>query len=617
MWRGYTCGRKAWNNAKGVAAAEPTTLELAGARTGVNPGGRPRKIDDDELVAAVSVAIQSHCQETCDLIQVRNTSTRIRMQAFKTTLTCPRHSLYLSSEDLLGRMSFSTFRRIMAKHFQHVRYGRRLTDVCDHCALHQNSILPTFWKDVKQARLQLESAYAGFMAKFDASAATQRAAIDNVPDFCGRLRKYMNQFIMKNRESMTQGQIADVHELTASIDVTLKWSKRLLDSFAWHSRVAERQRGCARALLGGGLEAGSVFIWYDWMQSLSVPMAHEETATMFFAPSRHELAVFGMFLAQRTAAEEPITMEYVVIITDVLDHTSEFAAQLLAQAMPFIHSPDAVRRIYLWGDCGKHFRSYFHVGNMYDLFCAGKGWEVAVCFFAEKHGKGRVDALFAHAKHWIRTALMVPDTLLSDLPSLVAVCRAGAARDALRDPLGPKYHVVSFSPQMKPVEHSRMEITGFSVEKTYCILLEKRLARGVHHPLVRNYVFADRLNLVCEPLAGVVYSKVAGCEQWRRGHYTQRNWDRAQPTDGSKFTLAMRMDAQIEFGAVHPEAEEPASHWERRNLRRLTWLAHRRQQQQRVRDATKVRASGEPDVQLSSDSSNSSVSSSSTSSETP
>ena len=50
--------------------------------------------------------------------------------------------IYLEDEQLLTKMSYMSFTRIVRAECPHVRRGHGLTDYCDHCAMFSGKILP-------------------------------------------------------------------------------------------------------------------------------------------------------------------------------------------------------------------------------------------------------------------------------------------------------------------------------------------------------------------------------------------------------------------------------------------------------------------------------------------
>ncbi len=50
-----------------------------------------------------------------------------------------------------------------------------------------------------------------------------------------------------------------------------------------NSRTANRVKHSVRNLLHGGLRVGHVLLWFDWMQSMSLPLMHEATIRKLIA----------------------------------------------------------------------------------------------------------------------------------------------------------------------------------------------------------------------------------------------------------------------------------------------------------------------------------------------
>lgn len=78
--------------------------------------------------------------------------------------------------------------------------------------------------------------------------------------------------------------------------------------------------------------------------------------------------MFGCFVAQRHA-DGSLTLKNVVIVTDVLDHTCEMAACLVEKCKEYVVHLDSVTKVWLFSDCGKHFRAAEFVGYVYKFWC--------------------------------------------------------------------------------------------------------------------------------------------------------------------------------------------------------------------------------------------------------
>jgi len=103
-------------------------------------------------------------------------------------------------------------------------------------------------------------------------------------------------------------------------------------------RSSCRVRDFVSSLVNGGLGLNEVLIWYDWAQGVSLPQSHLETNTMFYGNARHQLGLFGCVIMQRLASGV-IRTKNIVIITDILDHTCQFATVLLERCQKELHDP--------------------------------------------------------------------------------------------------------------------------------------------------------------------------------------------------------------------------------------------------------------------------------------
>ena len=83
-------------------------------------------------------------------------------------------------------------------------------------------------------------------------------------------------------------------------------------------------------------------------------------------------------------------------------------------------------------DCGKHCRAAEFAGGVYRNWAEKLPAMVYLTCFVEKHGQGRVDALFSRVQAWIRSALLKPGTLLKEMDELVQALAAGAGFQKLQ-----------------------------------------------------------------------------------------------------------------------------------------------------------------------------------------
>ncbi len=288
------------------------------------------------------------------------------------------------------------------------------------------------------------------------------------------------------------------------------------------ARSKERQKEWVSKLTNGDLPENEMVIWYDWMQSMSLPLANRETSTMWFAPSRFECSVFGACVWRKQGGMMKRTN--VIIVSDILDHTSIFAKVLLKEVTKQLGSLAGLSKVWLFSDCGSHFRAYEHVGNVYDVFCCEHRLQTFLCFFCEKHGKGHVDSTFARFKMWYQAALQKPGTQLCTVSELVNAAKLGALAAEKTDPQGDKNIIVALDMPAKSETSFRLTATGLQIEKTYCVSLAHEVLPHCTGPKVQNYVFCDRTNMPCGRLAGVHLQPVPPDGEWRRGYYGSMSW---------------------------------------------------------------------------------------------
>ena len=190
------------------------------------------------------------------------------------------------------------------------------------------------------------------------------------------------------------------------------------------------------------LEAGSVYIQFDFMQNLSVPQSGAEAGSWWYANCRVEYTVFGVML--RFIVDGVPRSKFVTYVSNALDHGALIASRLMQRVMT--HVPHDTTKLLLWSDCGAHFRCYeFAHWALLDLprkFRDERGVSVSVRlqFFAEKHGKGPCDGHFATMKKWIYTYCTQGHVVMT-LGSVKAALDEGAAHAMrlLAPPSGPQY----------------------------------------------------------------------------------------------------------------------------------------------------------------------------------
>ena len=99
-------------------------------------------------------------------------------------------------------------------------------------------------------------------------------------------------------------------------------------------------------------------------------------------------------------------------------------------------------------------------------------------YCGEKHGKGLIDGIFAHAQGWIENFLSRgSNQLISSLDDLVSVCKEGASHDTRRDPAGVEWVVEKLSRDRKPAFSWTLSEPQFKLKRTYCLEVVRTPAR--------------------------------------------------------------------------------------------------------------------------------------------
>ena len=148
--------------------------------------------------------------------------------------------MFTASAVLISLMSFNTFQRIRKKYYGFLRKGQRKTDVCDHCALFENQVLPGFWHDVRRCRELLEHLWSKYFSDFDTRKKVQRAEVDIPAKYCEMLLAHLGGFIDARREELHDVLVGDLHRVTAKAMDLLRCHLRLLKSHQWHRKCVDK-----------------------------------------------------------------------------------------------------------------------------------------------------------------------------------------------------------------------------------------------------------------------------------------------------------------------------------------------------------------------------------------
>ena len=443
------------------------------------------------------------------------------------------------------------------------------------------SIYPVHWK-----HFQTRS--------YDTELARCRAYYNYVDNHTVRYRQELNKAKVKSL-------IFNLHEAEAGLLHELRWIQKVVAAYEFHQRSALRQKEELQKQLGA-LKEGTAIAWLDWKQNVTLPLAYCATGDQYWATARMEASVLGFILFEGKQGSPPAKTA-VILITDVIEHTA-LAATLQFEELVRPLLPSNLKQLHIWADVGPHFRCWDFVAYINKLASTSRQTSYTINFFAEKHGKGQVDALFGSVNRWLDRATRVPGTSIEDLASLVATLQAQAAQDEKADPppAGCRYIVKQWESAKKPRQVQKASSSEVQIRKTYAFSATPGPAKRV---LWKNHGFSDSV-------AGTAFSLQVWTETlddtvWRRGHYSNPQWKRSRsfPQKGDRSGVMDRAEALKSLDrAVAP------SRTERRLARYQSGLAKAKDRRKRQRLLRKPSAASQSDSSSTTSSSSSSSDSS-------
>ena len=129
----------------------------------------------------------------------------------------------------------------------------------------------------------------------------QEAATGDIATYAKLFLQYIESHASSYRdvrqEALSGLELQELHAAEAGFVHYLKWELQILESYRWHRRSKDRQKDFLSELRGS-LQAGHCIVWYDWMQYLTLPLAHTQTCDDYYGASRMEVSVFGCYVVQ-------------------------------------------------------------------------------------------------------------------------------------------------------------------------------------------------------------------------------------------------------------------------------------------------------------------------------
>ena len=87
--------------------------------------------------------------------------------------------------------------------------------------------------------------------------------------------------------------LQELHAIEAGFSHYLSWEIESLQSYQWHRRSKDRQKDVLSELRAS-LQVGQCIVWYDWMQYLTLLLAHTQTCDEIYGASRWRFQPLGV-----------------------------------------------------------------------------------------------------------------------------------------------------------------------------------------------------------------------------------------------------------------------------------------------------------------------------------
>ena len=176
-----------------------------------------------------------------------------------------------------------------------------------------------------------------------------------------------------------------------------------INFFRHHYFLKEKQK-CLFHKQIEDLKIGQAQILFDFKENIHVNRGPVEVGQVYYNKSQRSLLGFGLLYKNE---QNELICKYIDFISVVLNKDSLFVIDCLTELISkFIQPLPFINSLFVWTDCGKHFRSaefaYFLLKQVPQSFSSltNVNWNV----FVEHHGKSPVDAHFSLLSRWLKEA---------------------------------------------------------------------------------------------------------------------------------------------------------------------------------------------------------------------
>ena len=147
---GYVIGRRQQKRLREGGAEEPKRP------------GRPRIVDNEELLDKAREILAKHSKAGSSVVRGRKTEhgwrkvrgggKDAREDVASESLLATPGTIYNAEPDIHGKISESSWRKLLKEHFGQFRLAARKTDICSHCDTYHKKVVPAFRKLLAKAR---------------------------------------------------------------------------------------------------------------------------------------------------------------------------------------------------------------------------------------------------------------------------------------------------------------------------------------------------------------------------------------------------------------------------------------------------------------------------------
>lgn len=337
-------------------------------------------------------------------------------------------AIHRSTDDLVASVSQRTFSRYVKQDHPQYRTTARKLDCCEKClswdtrvvVLMRRSLLaiapplaelwPSYfdrwleqWPDVAAPAFEVSSA----------SLVALREYIQEHADWDGRASGPVAGLNSAKRIELHEAEANALKQLDLHWDMikdededdeedgnqsTKLTMVSVAQWYGWHFTCRDHQKAAYKEACSRPAP-GYLGLHVDFGQSRTLPVGPKEGGRWWYANARMSVNVFVAYL-WGDGVEVP---GYYVYLSDVLDHTPEYAIACLDDLLGKVFT-STVTDVALWADVGTHFRAARMWGYWLDTMPVAKQVNAQANYFPDGHGKEKIDGHIGRTGKWISRA---------------------------------------------------------------------------------------------------------------------------------------------------------------------------------------------------------------------